>query len=169
MQPEDLVSATELGEWLDLHERQVRKLAERNVITRNGRGRYPLRQSIRAVAIHQREIAAGRAAEVDGEGLDLVAERARLASEQADAQAMKNAASRAETITMTQAENVWGAVVDATRTRILAVPTRAAPVLIGLKTEREVFGALTALLHEALDELSNVEIVAPEAEVARHA
>ena len=56
---DQLVSAEELAVWLGLNERQVRKLAERQIIERDGRGRYRLQQSVQAATVHLREIAAG--------------------------------------------------------------------------------------------------------------
>ena len=46
------------------------------------------------------------------------------------------------------------------RARLIAIPTRAAPQVVLLKTMPEVKALLTALIHEALQELSETKVVA---------
>ena len=46
--PGDAVGATELADFLGLSTRTVRELAERGVIRRCGKNRFPMRESIRA-------------------------------------------------------------------------------------------------------------------------
>ncbi len=94
--------------------------------------------------------------------LDLVAERARLAHEQWIGQRLTNAAARR---LLRPREEVTAAVQAAfsrVRARLLALPTKAAPQVVLLKTIAEVTALLTALVHEALQELSETEIVAEE-------
>ncbi len=100
--------------------------------------------------------------------LDLVAERARLAHEQWIGQRMTNAAARRllrprdEVIAAVQA--AFGRV----RARMLAIPTKAAPQVVLLRTVAEVMALLTALIHEALQELAATEVVAEEGAAATH-
>ena len=152
MQHDDLVTALELGEWLDLSDRQVRSLAERKIIERLPRGRYRLQPSVRSAVAHLRETAAGRAS--DDDTLDLVAERARLAKEMADAQAMKNAQRRAELVEVAVVATAVGEEYAKVRTRLLAIPSGHAAQLARLRTPAEVNDALYALIVEALAELS---------------
>jgi terminase small subunit / prophage DNA-packing protein len=78
-------------------ERQVRRLAEACVVPSGAGGRYPLYAATRAHCARLREQAAVRLGEA-GAGGDLVAQRARLAREQAVAQEMRNAVARGELI-----------------------------------------------------------------------
>ena len=48
------------------------------------------------------------------------------------------------------------------RARLLAIPTKAAPQVVLLKTVAEVKALLTTLVHEALQELSETEVVPAE-------
>ena len=155
-----LVSAEELAGVVGLHERQVRKLAERGVLQRSGRGKYPLGDSIQAYIRHLREQAAGRSASDEDDGQpDLTRERALLARTQREGQGMKNAIMRAELIPVEDVETVVGAVLDATRAKIMAIPTKAAPLLLGLDRLAEARDVLTTLIHGALDEIAGTTVI----------
>ena len=143
--------------WLCLNERQVRKLAERDIIKRDGRGRYHLQQSVRAVVIHQREVSAGRKADAPTEGapLDLVAERARVAKEMADGLEMKNAARRGELIEIGAAVREFGDGLAIIRTRFLSIPSGHAARLARITKPAEMNEALYSIIVEVLEQLSD--------------
>ena len=109
------VTAPELGDWLGLTDRSVRDLAADGTIPRSRRGRYPLKAGVRAYCAHAREVAAGRASQ-NGE-LDIVAERARLAKEQADKLEMENAAARGELLPRADVVSALQAVFARCRAR----------------------------------------------------
>ena len=104
-------------------------------------------------------------AETDDTGtdLDLVGQRARLAKEQADAQAMKNELTRAATILKRDAVTVMQVSITNTRARFLALPTRAASLVIGMTSPAAIRDVLTELVHEALAELATARLV-PDAD-----
>lgn len=90
-----------------------------------------------------------------GEGLDLSAERARLAREQADAQEMKNAVARGELVPADQIEGAWVALLSGVRTRLLAVCGKAAPTAHAAETIAATEEAIRIVLIEALEELAD--------------
>ena len=151
-----VVTADELAHYIDASPRTVRDLAARGIIARAERGKYALISSVRAVCEHLREIAAGRAAFVPGE-LDLVAERARLASEQADAAAMKNDVTRRSVVLVADAARAFGEQCARVRTRLLAVPSEQAPRLHRCSSAAETQAMLADAIHEALADLSSDE------------
>jgi phage terminase Nu1 subunit (DNA packaging protein) len=90
-----------------------------------------------------------------GEALDLTRERARLAKEQADKLEMENAQARGELVPGDQVE-AWGVrLAGEIRTKCLAVPSRAAPAVFGLKTIAEVEATLRRFQTEALEALAD--------------
>ncbi len=100
-----------------------------------------------------------------GDGDDrtaLAAERARLACAQADAQEMKNATARRLLLPSAEVTAAVQACFSLVRARLLAIPTRAAPQVLLLKGIAEVKALLTALIHEALQELSETKVVPAE-------
>jgi phage terminase Nu1 subunit (DNA packaging protein) len=91
-------------------------------IVRLSHGAYDLKASVRAYCEHLRETASGRGGPSAVE--NLTAQRARLAREQADGTALKNAELRGEMIRASEAEARWREVLTGIRARLLAVPSR---------------------------------------------
>lgn len=160
VEPDPAVSGEFLGGRLKVSHRSVKMLAERGVIERVGPNRYPLWASIGAAFTHLRKQAAGRAASGDDDGPpDLARERALLARAQREAQDMKNDILRGGLLPVDDVEAVVGAVLDATRAKMLAIPTKLASRCVGLAGMAEARDVLTTAIHEALEELSSTEVV----------
>ncbi|WP_367714503.1 hypothetical protein AB2N04_10760 [Nitratireductor sp. GISD-1A_MAKvit] len=91
-------------------------------------------------------------------GLDLSRERARLASEQADQVALKNAALRGELVEASAVQAEWAGVIRSLRSGVLAVVSRVRQRLPHLSTheaeviDSELRAALTALGKESDNE-----------------
>lgn len=151
---------------LDLSERQVYQLAKDGIIPRAQRGGYDLIACVRAYIRHLREIAAGRTSS-DGR-VDIVAQRARLAAEQADHQAMKNAQLRGDLVPGDEIEDASVAVHSAVQQRLLAVPRNAAPLVAVENDARACEAIIREQIEEALEEIADLEIEA-EADAPAHA
>jgi phage terminase Nu1 subunit (DNA packaging protein) len=101
----------------------------------------------------------------DGRPIDLNAERARLAKEQADGQSLKNSVARGELLPAENVENAWMAAIGRCRALLLGVPTSSAGRIVllarqheGAKdAEREVRELLTSLIDGAVAELRNTD------------
>ena len=158
MEPDDLVPAREVAVWLGCHERQVRKLAELGVIQRDGNGRYRLQETVRTAHVHVREAAAGRGPG-DSAGPDLAIERALLARAQRVAQERSNAVKAGRLFEEDVIVNSVGSLLIVVRSRLLALPTMAAPLLLGLPTLGAVTNVLSRLVHDALEELASGDAV----------
>ncbi len=145
------ISGRALADLLGVHERTIRDLAGDGYIVKLGKGVYDRDASVRTYCIHLREIAAGRGGE---SGVaTLTAERARLAREQADERAMKNATMRGDMVPATDVKARWQAILVGVRSRILAVPSRVrmrAPHLT--RAEIEI---VDSEIREALEEAAN--------------
>jgi phage terminase Nu1 subunit (DNA packaging protein) len=88
------------------------------------------------------------------EKLDLSAERARLAKEQADAQQMKNAELRGEMVLGSEVEVFLAGLFSAVRMKVLAVPAKAAPEAHGAGSIAETESVIRGFLVETLETLS---------------
>ena len=88
-----------------------------------------------------------------GTGLSLEAERARLAREQADGQAIKNAVSRAELVLAADVRSTWSAVVLTIKERLLSLPAHAVSKIPGFR--KSMAKALDGLVREVLTELAH--------------
>lgn len=125
-------------------------LKKRGIAVHLGHDAYDLEATVRAYVTHLRGIASGRGGEE--QTANLTAERARLAKEQADAQALKNAALRRELVPAADVERAWGDVLRQVRARILAVPSRLRQALDLTTADIDV---IDRELREALTELGN--------------
>jgi phage terminase Nu1 subunit (DNA packaging protein) len=92
--------------------------------------------------------------------LDAQKEKARLYKEQADFQAMRNAKMRSALVTVEEVEHALTDAFRRCRSRLLTIPHKAAPRVVGKTNTGEVFILLKMLIHEALEELSETEVVA---------
>ncbi|WP_290689981.1 MULTISPECIES: terminase small subunit [unclassified Haematobacter] len=128
-------------------------LVKREIAIRLGHDAYDLVESTRRYLEHLRGTASGRGGEE--QILNLTGERARLAREQADAQALKNAALRGELVKADEVERAWADVLRKVRSRVLAVPSRLRQSL-GHLTAADV-DALDRELRTALEELGHAD------------
>lgn len=153
---ENDVSAKALGEWLDASDRTVRDLAEKGIAVRTKRGRYDLKQSVINHMRHLREVSAGRGGEK--QILDLTAERARLAKEQADHQEMRNAQMRGDLLHVDDVVRNWQDIIRKATSAVLAVPDRIAQRHTITPELRE---ALDREIRDTLNDLADDEEGAP--------
>lgn len=134
----DSVPTRVLAEWLGITVQAVNKHARDGVLQKSNSGTFELQASVLAYCAHIREVAAGRGG---SEQLNLTAERARLAREQADTYELRNAVTRGELVEVAEAERAWSDTLRTVRSCMLAVPSRV----------RQRLGHLTAADVEAID------------------
>ncbi len=165
--PDTMVGAAGLAVLLGLSERRIRELRDQGVIPEAGKGQYRLGDAIPAYCAHIRPAAGKGAAGGSEAGSALDQARIEVLNEQRDKLRMLNAQMRGETVLAEDLEMVVGAIVDGVRARILALPTRAAPLVVGLETLAEARDKLTELAHEACGQLASTEIVVSVQDRAR--
>jgi len=88
-----IVDTTALGSWLCCTRETISDLERRGIIEKSARGKWDLKQCVQRYTTHMRAVAAGRSSG-DGSGLDLSAERARLARAQSESCEMENEVTR---------------------------------------------------------------------------
>ena len=88
--------------------------------------------------------------------------KARLAAAKADQAEMKNAETRRELLPRPHVEQAVQGAFARCRAKLLALPSKSAPIVASMKSAVEVQERLTELVHEALQELAATSIgVAP--------
>lgn len=138
-----------LCDLLGVSPAMLTELKNRGIAKHLGRDAWDMAATVRAYCAHLRGTASGRGGEE--EVANLTAERARLAREQADAQALKNAVLRRELVPVAEVAREWGDVLRGIRARILAVPSRVRSALPHLTAadaavlDREARAALAEL------------------------
>ena len=145
-----MATINEVSRHIGVSPKYVQDLINEGIIERKGRGEYDLDVCRDAYIRKLREAAAGRASSGD---LDLVAERARLAKEQADAKEMENAVERGDLVYIEDVAKQIENQLTKARTRLLAVPTKVAPEAHASATVREVQALIEDAIVEALNEL----------------
>ena len=90
-------------------------------------------------------------------GDNLSRERARLASEQADRAARENKLASGQVVERQDVIAVLTAAFSACRSRMLGIPTRAAPLVVGLPVN-EVRAKLVEEVEGALEGLANAKV-----------
>lgn len=145
-----MASMTEVAAHLHMDLQTFRKLIDRGVITKQERGQYDAEVVRKEYILHIRSVAAGR---FKAGELDLQAERARLAKEQADAKEMENAVERGDLVYIEDVAKQIEGQMTKVRTKLLAIPTKYAPEVHATATAREVQEILEDAITEALNEL----------------
>ncbi|WP_342361394.1 hypothetical protein [Terrarubrum flagellatum] len=154
-----VVDATQFAAIAGINVRNTRQLAQSGVLVRAAeKGKFKTQASIRAYLEHLRAQAAGRL----GTGkLILTDERARLAKEQADKQAIENAKLRAELYSEKEVAAGWTAIARAFKSAVLSLPSKTRAQLPHMTAEDAV--AMDRLCRELLEDLAkeiqSIEIV----------
>lgn len=145
-----MATINEVSRHIGVSPKYVQDLINDGVIERKPRGEYDLDVCRDAYIGKLRAAAAGRASSGD---LDLSAERARLAKEQADAKEMENAVERGDLVYIEDVAKQIENQLTKVRTRLLAVPTKVAPEAHASATVREVQSVIEEAIVGALNEL----------------
>jgi len=148
-----------MAHLLGLSPRRITQLVEEEIAVKVGHGTFDAAATIQNYIAH----ATGKAGNREST-LDLTAERARLAKEQADAQALKNTLARGETLDAEAVAQTWEGIIADVRSAMLAVPgrlrRRAGSALdsaaIGL-VDHEIREALTALADPDHDQAARLD------------
>lgn len=141
----------DLATFLGISSSRLRTLARDGVVVRSSRGRYDVRASLSRYLDQLRTHAARAGRPTEAAGDDYKAERTRLAREQADASALKNAALRGEMVAASDVQREWAGILRDTRNALLAVPSRCGGALPHLTAHdvamigREIGAALEGL------------------------
>lgn len=140
------VSENTITNWLEEGLPRV-KAAER----RGQSDEYDIAETIRWRLARE----AGKGAlDEDGQLINFEAERARLTREQADKVAMENEVRRGRLVDAEHVAGLWANTLTNVKNRLLGIPTRAAPLVIGRKTAVEAREVIKRFIVEALNELS---------------
>lgn len=144
------IGGSDLCELLGISPAMLTELKKRGIAVSHGRDAYDLASTVNAYVTHLRNTASGRGGEE--QVANLTAERARLAKEQADAQALKNGKLRGDLVEAAEVERAWSDVLRKIRARVLAVPSRLRQSITlstsdAERIDRELRDALTELGH----------------------
>ena len=147
----DLVSNAAIGKLVGL--------TERTIAGKKGQGGLPVRDGkidLRALVLLGMEVAATHRGADDA--LELSAERARLAKEQADRLEMQNAQTRGDLLLRSDVDAAVGAAFARVRAKLLSVPTKVAAEAMIVDTPAESEAIIREAIYEALTELAETKV-----------
>lgn len=150
-----LASRAALANHLELSASLVRERIARGIWPKSG----TLEQYRSAELKYLRGRAAGHLSE---DGLDLTAERARLAKEQADKLARENALARGEVVYASEIETWLTSLFSALMQRIRALAAKVAPEAHGSETIAECEAIIRRHVDEALEEIAQAKWIGPD-------
>lgn len=139
---ESLISAADLARLLQLSHNRIRELHAEGHIEQVAHGVYALQRS---VVGYQKFLK---------DGGKPVTEQERLTRAKADLAELELSENTGKLIPVDVVEREWLDLISRFRQRMLAIPARAAPLLVAVANQRAVFVLLTDLMHEALAELA---------------
>ena len=149
-----------IAKLLLLTERHVQNLAASGVLPKADRGRYELVPVVQAYIRYLRDRTVGgdlsgdeNLANAKGRMVKARARMAELEADLLDGTLLRRAA----------VEAGWERVLVALRMRILALPSKAAPVMHAAPTLAEASAILTAAVHDLLSELARLPVYADDA------
>lgn len=125
----ELLNTEQMAALLDLSPQRLRELTRRGVVPKAGHGRFDPAQAVPAYCRNLREQAAGRAG--DGEGLELSAERAKLARSQRIKTDLEIATTRRALVPAAEAEEAGRRLASIIVSALDNLPLRLADELAG--------------------------------------
>jgi len=157
MQTPEHVSTEELAAHFKLSGRRIRQLADEGILPKADRNKFPLTESIQAfLAWREREIRAEYEA-AEGAAADYERERARLTKAKADKAEIEADLLKGTVHESSAVAAVMNEMLAAFRARVLAIPTKTAPLTADCTSPVECYAIIESECHAALNELSDYD------------
>ncbi len=145
-----MATQVELSKHLGVSTTVISDLTGRGILQKVGKQGYDLEKSRLLYLSHLRDIAANRLKDND---LDLGAERARLAKEQADAKEMENAIERGDLVYIEKVAKEFETQLLKAKTKLLAMPSKIAAEVHASANVKEAKELIELNMQDALSEL----------------
>ncbi len=146
------IGAKQLAYLFRISERRVQQLATEGIITKEGRGRYNLVESVRGYVEFLQSVAAGTQGETDTDYGDARTQKMRADADKAIMEAAQLAGSL---IPSELVEYSWNHLIGIFRAKLLNLPKKTAPVVQHESSFNKCKKALTDAINECLAELSD--------------
>jgi phage terminase Nu1 subunit (DNA packaging protein) len=151
----ETISSRELGLLLNITPSHIGLLRKQGVFpVPTTTGEYPTVRAVRAYITYLKERLEGPGDATIGGDISLAKERARLTKYKADVAEIERKQVLGELVAAAEIETTWRAMVGVMRTRLLAIPARAASRVTMARSIVEVAEILRKEVYEALDALS---------------
>lgn len=152
------ISELDLAECLGLSGRRIRQLHKDDIVVKTQRGKYDLKASVKGYIKFIKDSEKSDGGNI--EKLKMSKEAATLSHEllkkrktELQVEQMEKKLHRAEDV-----EFFWNTMVLAAKSRLTAIPVKAAPLLVGIEDRKEVQAILKREISEALNEIANYDV-----------
>lgn len=156
-----MASQTKIAQQLGINYSTFKGLITRGIVEERPTGQYSYEECSKQYLDHLRKVAANH---MTADGLDLQAERARLAKEQADQKEMENAVERGDLVYINDIVKQFEDQLQKAKVKVLAVPTKVAAEVHAAKEVKECKEIIEEAVKEALSELVGYHKEAPSEE-----
>tara|TARA_Y100000114_G_scaffold142343_1_gene148853 strand:- start:5362 stop:5829 length:468 start_codon:yes stop_codon:yes gene_type:complete len=143
-----MASLSDCAKHLGIDQAVLSRLIKESILDKQDRGKYDVDAVRLQYLKHIRNLAGN-----NNNNLELGAERARLAKEQADAKEMENAVERGDLVYIEKVAKQFEQQLTKARNKLLAAPTKVAAEAHAAATVKEVREIIEEAIIEALDEL----------------
>ena len=143
-----MASLSDCAKHLGIDQAVLSRLIKESILDKQDRGKYDVDAVRLQYLKHIRNLAGN-----NNNNLELGAERARLAKEQADAKEMENAVERGDLVYIEKVARQFEQQLTKARNKLLAAPTKVAAEAHAAATVKEVREIIEEAIIEALDEL----------------
>jgi len=143
-----MASLEACADHLGVNAKVLQTMVRQSVLDKQDRGKYDIDEVRLQYLKHIRNLAGN-----NNNNLELGAERARLAKEQADAKEMENAVERGDLVYIEKVAKQFEQQLTKARNKLLAAPTKVAAEAHAAATVKEVREIIEEAIIEALDEL----------------
>jgi hypothetical protein len=154
-----MATQTEFADHIGVTRQAVGDMVRRGVIRLDASGRLDLDAARLAYCAHLRSLAGNKSGDPDDD-LNLTAERARKAKEEADRLEMLNAQTRGELLARGDVDAAVAAAFARVRARLIGVPSKVAPLVAMVDAPAEAQGIVREAIYDALRELSETSVAA---------
>jgi phage terminase Nu1 subunit (DNA packaging protein) len=139
-----------IAKLLLLTPQRVNQLCKEGVLTKADVNSFELAPTIQSYVKYLQDRIEGRT--------DQKSESARLTKLRADKAEKELAQINSELIKSDLAMMAWGTVIQNIRTKLISIPNKAAPLVVGLKSPAEIDSLLKKMVYEILNELANPDL-----------
>lgn len=146
-------TAKTIANLLGVSTQRVWQLLQDGIIpadAKAGRNKYFLEGCVKGYLSYLRDRAVGRGVTTD----DLQGHKTRLTAAQADKAELEASRAKGEMIEVDAVAQVVEGLIADSKMKLLAIPIKAAPLVIGVTSLPEIQETLTVMVTDALDELT---------------
>lgn len=163
-----MATIAEVAKFCNISPRRVQQLVQEGMPKGAKRGEYSVAACGHWYIKHLQTL---QQAKVDPQtrpdAMQFTRDKSRLARAQAEVVELRVAAQKGDLVPLSVIAQEFGKNVTTTKTLILGLPAKLAPVVHALETEAEVYACIQQACHEALDVLAAWRPEAPKSRDAR--